>query len=188
MKHTAARMGSDWDFKVITDKDLMTAWLATVALKGEQILDADVASTAAAVSTKFLTIEDLVEPPDILVIRLGIKTARNVAMSEVLHEALSHRAHLSKITWVTDQPSYRLNSNHICHSDAVEDFFREWRRVLLTDPKSTKSIPSSVMPKPQRQSSSQTSTFQTKSIADEFDAKAKAAEKKKRDRKRGRKT
>ena len=183
MKHTAARMGSNWDFKVITDKDLMTAWLASVALKGQEILDPDAAST----SLKYLTIEDLVEPPEIVIIRLGIKAARNVAMAEVLNEALSHRAHLSKTTWVTDQPSYRLNSDHICYSDAIEDLFRSWDRILLTDPKSKKSVRSSVIsskPLPQTHVQERVSA-QTRNVAEEMERKAKEAEKRKRSKKWG---
>ncbi|NBR68063.1 MAG: hypothetical protein EBT79_12485, partial [Actinobacteria bacterium] len=106
LRHTAARVsrGADWGFRVVTDADLMVAWLATAALQGTEILDADARSEAAPVSLTKLTLVDISAPPELLIVRLGVKVARNSAMPEVLYEALTIRAHEGKPTWVWDQP------------------------------------------------------------------------------------
>ena len=87
LRHVAIRMPPTWFFKVVSDADLVTAWLSSTAIKGIEIFDAD----AFAVSTKYLSIPDLVMPPDLLVVRMGVKAARNSASPEVLAEALNTR-------------------------------------------------------------------------------------------------
>ena len=125
LRHLAVRKPVTWNFRVVSDAELVTAWLSSVALKGKDILDAD----AYMVSTKFLTIPDLVVPPDLLVIRMGVKVARNSASSEVLAEALSTRLHEMKPTWVWDEPDRPLNTGHLFWSEAVGRLLRSWDRM-----------------------------------------------------------
>ena len=115
LRHVAIRQPTTWAFKVTSDAELMTAWLASIALKGQEILDPD----AYMVSTKYITIPDLVLPPDLLVIRMGVKAARNSASAEVLAEALNTRFHEGKPTWIWDQPNHPLNAGHLFWSDEV---------------------------------------------------------------------
>ena len=122
LRYTAIRHPPQWYFKVVSDADLVTAWLASAALKGKDILDPD----AALVSLSHLTLVDLVAPPGLLIIRLGVKAARNVAAPEVLLEALNYRGHINKPTWVWDQPSYPLAEGHICYAPPVGDFLSDW--------------------------------------------------------------
>jgi hypothetical protein len=129
LRHIAIRQPPTWYFKVISDADLMTAWLASIALKGKDILDPD----AAKVSLTHITIVDLVMPPDLLVIRLGIKQARNVATPEVLLEALRHREHAGLPTWVWDTPREMLDVGHICWSSMVAEYMSTWRHVRTRD-------------------------------------------------------
>jgi hypothetical protein len=77
------------------------------------------------------TLVDLVDPPDLLVIRLGVKSARNSAMPEVLLEALAHRSHVGKPTWICDQPTKKLDPSHISFSPDVADFLRGWDHFAL---------------------------------------------------------
>lgn len=125
LRHMAIRRPPVWYFRVVSDADLMTSWLASIALKGKDILDPD----AATVSLTHLTLVDLVQPPALLIIRLGIKQARNITMSEVLHEALSHRQHLDLPTWLWDQPNAPLNDSHRCWSPAIEEFLYDWKHI-----------------------------------------------------------
>lgn len=121
LRHVAIRRPPIWSGRVISDADLITSWLASVALKGGTILDPD----SYGVSTQFLTLADLVIPPDLLIIRMGVKAARNVAASEVLCEALMLRIHDSKPTWVWAVPDLPLGPGHLFWSD-------ELGRVLAT--------------------------------------------------------
>lgn len=117
-----------WHFKVSSDADVMTSWLGSLAVKGMEVFDID-----AQVSTKHVTIVDLVEPPSLLVLQLGVKTARNAAMPEVLLEAVRHRVHVGKPTWVIDQPAMPLGFGHLAYSQALLDVLSEpsWTRVVL---------------------------------------------------------
>lgn len=129
LRHVGLRMGRYWGFKVATDSDLMTAWLAPIGLVGKEILDPD----AATVSTEKATLVDLTDPPELLVLRLGVKSARNSAMGEVLLEALYHRGHVGKPTWVVDQPSRRFDPSHIAYSEDSVRLIQQWERVVLDD-------------------------------------------------------
>lgn len=125
LRHVAVRQPATWMFRVVSDAELVTAWLASVALKGQDILDPD----AYTVSTKHLTITDLVSPPDLLVIRMGVKAARNEAAPEVLAEALNERVHSGKPTWVWDEPHHPLNAGHLFWSDEVSRILKGFKKV-----------------------------------------------------------
>ena len=131
LRHVALRMGAWWGFKVHTDADLMTAWLAPIAIAGKEILDPE----ATAVSTEKATLVDLVEPPELLILRLGVKSARNSAMGEVLLEALLHRAHIGKPVWVVDQPGRLFDPSHLAFSEDALHHIQQWERVALDEVK-----------------------------------------------------
>jgi len=153
LRHIVTRQPLEWKVKVITDKELMAAWLATAALAGVDILDKE----AFEVTTRKLSIEDLVEPYDLVILRLGVKMARNSAMPEVLMEALSLRDHLNKPTWVWDQPTRSLGEGHRCWSLEVQDELSRYERIntvrqnttLSSQPQRTLSI-SNGSPKPRK--------------------------------------
>ena len=125
VRHIAIRKPLSWRYKVITDKELMASWLATAALAGVDILDKE----AYEVTTAKLSIEDLVQPYDLVIFRLGVKAARNSAMPEVLLEALALRDHLELPTWVWDQPHRPLHEGHRCWSMQVQVELSAWARV-----------------------------------------------------------
>jgi len=127
LRHVGVRQPTSWLLKVITDADLTTAWLASIALQGKDILDAD----AYKVSTKHITIPDLVVPPDLLVIRMGVKVARNAAAAECLGEALNIRYHEGKPTWLWDEPHHPLNTGHLFWSDDVARILSRWEHRTL---------------------------------------------------------
>jgi len=129
LRHVGLRAGPYWFFKVATDSDLMTAWLSSAAMVGKEILDPDV----APVSADKATLVDLTDPPELLIIRLGVKSARNSAMSEVLLEALYHRAHVGKPTWVMDQPTRRFDPSHMAFSEDSLRHIQQWEHVVLDD-------------------------------------------------------
>lgn len=129
LRHIGLRSGPYWGFKVSTDSDLMTAWLSPIGLVGKEILDPD----AATVSTEKATLVDLVDPPELLVIRLGVKSARNSAMGEVLLEALYHRSHVRKPTWVVDQPARRFDPSHLAFSEDGLHHIQQFPRLVLDD-------------------------------------------------------
>lgn len=142
LRHVAARVPNAyrWGFNVVTDSDLVVAWLATAALGGAKIYDGDFHSEAAPVSLTKMTLVDIADPPELLIIRLGVKAARNSATSEVLMEALTHRAHAMKPTWLWDQPDNRFSEGHLAYSHVVADFISTWNRLRDADLLSTSPV------------------------------------------------
>jgi hypothetical protein len=151
LRFVGLRQGPDWSFKVVSDADLIVAWLASATIKGGEIFDPD----ANKISTKFLTLVDLIEPPEFLVIKLGVKTANNSAMPRVLLEAIQHRSHLGKITWIVDQPTARLNESHLCYSIEVDHALRDWEKIdLMSNVVSAKKTSKSKAYRPGKSTSS----------------------------------
>jgi hypothetical protein len=126
LRHVAVRNPPLWKFRVISDANLVSAWLATAAMSGAQIFDAD----ALSETSKHATLHDLVIPPDLAVFRMGIKAARNAASSEVMLEAIQLRIHASKPTWIWDTPHHRLMPGHMFYSDDLGAVLRSWEHVL----------------------------------------------------------
>lgn len=131
LRHVAVRMGPVWGFKVVSDHDLMAAWLGSTALKRAEIHDADMLNEFAGKSLRYHSLSDLVEPPELLVIQLGVKSSRNSAMPEVFEEALSLRESLDLPTWVFDQPTHPYNESHLCYSLTALDRLYDFERVKI---------------------------------------------------------
>lgn len=135
MKYAALRVGPKWKFNVVTDAELITAWLATAGLAGMKILDPDIMLEAAPISLRKLTLIDIVEPPDTLIVVLGVKAARNAAMPEVLMEAISLRRAAGKPLWLVDQPQKPFREGHRAWSQEVREALSGFQAVKL-DPTS----------------------------------------------------
>lgn len=133
LRHVAARKGPRWYFAVVTDADLMDAWLHNVQTK--DLLDPDMVERRQGPkpTDRYTALVDLIEPPDLLIIQVGVKHARNSAMPEVLLEALHHRGHLGKPTWIVDHPDQRLTEGHISWDPRVGNFLEPWENTHLED-------------------------------------------------------
>jgi hypothetical protein len=108
----------------------MDAWLSRV--EDEEVFDPDIQQIRrTAVSGRFRALVDLVEPPGLLVLRVGVKAARNAAMPEVFLEALQHRSMVDKPTWIVDTPGYPLESGHITFDSRVGVYLEEWPFLRL---------------------------------------------------------
>lgn len=136
LRHVAIRQGPYWFARVRSDTDMMTGWFASAKAKSIEIFDADVSESVA----KDMDIQDLSEPPDLLIMRLGVKRARNVATPEVLMEILAIREHLDKPTWVVDQPTYCIEDDvHRCNSPEVLGLLQEsYARMSISSLSGTK--------------------------------------------------
>ena len=130
MHKTGFNQGPHWNFRVHSDADLMDAWLSRI--DAEEIIDADVSRIRQTrVSHRYPALVDLVEPPGLLVIRLGVKAAKNREMPAVFLEAVQHRLHLAKPTWVVDSPAYRLDDAHIAWNERVDELLDDWPHIEL---------------------------------------------------------
>lgn len=141
LRYCMIRKPPTYNFKVVSDAELVTSWLSNIALKGGDILDPD----AYLVSTRYLSIPDLVVPPELLIIRMGVKIARNNASAEVLAEALNTRLHEGKPTWLWDDPTHPLNTGHLFWSNEVSRTLNHFKRVVSKGNKSSVSTPNNVV-------------------------------------------
>lgn len=129
-------------FKVTSDAELMRAWLGTVHLKGLNIIDPD----AHQVSSRYMNLEDLVEPPGLLIIHVGVKKARNEASPEVLFETLNIRSFRGKPTWIFNEDHTPFDGSMPSHSYEVEAYLNEWEHITRKSPKKTIRNPTGQMP------------------------------------------
>ena len=114
--------------KVVSDANLMSAWLSNISLAQSDIIDPDF--------TREITVrglEDMAEAPSLLIVRLGVKMARNSAMPEVLIETIELRQHLNKPTWIVVDPNRPLCEGHIAWSRGVEDVLLGWNNIRLVE-------------------------------------------------------
>lgn len=120
--------------KVVSDATLMSAWLSNLQLANSEIIDPDFQR-----DIRVQALEDLAESPFLLIIRIGIKMARNSAMPEVLVETIELRQHLGKPTWIIEEPNRPLVEGHICWSRAVDESLENWEKVNLIGTSTTKT-------------------------------------------------
>ena len=122
----------DWNFAVESDRELAKAWLYTKRMTGDAY-DPDVALT----EPKYLSLEDLSDHADLLVVCLGVKAARNSASPELLVDVCQGRDFLGKPTWVVDEPFNLLQTGHLSHSDNVDALFEDWTHLELYEGQGT---------------------------------------------------
>lgn len=133
MRHVALRKSPYWDFRIVTDAELLQAWLATAAAKGMEIFDPDARRDMETRSLRYMTLADLAGSATLLVIRLGVKTAPNKEMPNVLLETILSRQHDGLRTWLWEQPNNRLANGHRCWSEFVEEEVAAWDSVFGHD-------------------------------------------------------
>lgn len=133
MRFVALRQSPMWDFRVVSDADLMQAWLATAASKGMEILDSDVRQSMDRMSLRYMTLTDIAASAALLVIRLGVKAAANKEMPNVLLETIRTRDHEGLPTWIWESPSAPLQVGHLCWSQEIAEEIDEWTSITGMD-------------------------------------------------------
>jgi len=133
--------GPFWNARRVTDADLLTSWLST------KIIDSgtsDPELLTRHTSTVPRSIEDLVLPPDLLILEVGHKNLANVEAPRAIEEAVTRRASLGKPTWLWDQPGRPFNAAMLSYSSEVEDFMveNEWIRLKLAHIKGNREFKS----------------------------------------------
>ncbi|MEL7339237.1 MAG: hypothetical protein AAGM67_02035 [Bacteroidota bacterium] len=137
LRYTMFRQPLSWFVRVVGDTRLATAWFANMAIKGEQIIDAEV---AASISLEAISLTDLVVPPDLLIIQLGVKVAPMSRMGDLVEETLRERKMAGKPTWLLDHPSRPLDVDHICFSETLMDYLLDWDHVRIKNKQKKKMV------------------------------------------------
>lgn len=134
LRYVAFRMGTNWDARVVADATLVTAWLSSK----KEVFDADVLIERDGFererpSEHYFTLVDLAVPFDLLIIRLGVKAAKNRETPNVLAEAINERELQGKPTWIVDSPIKPLGPGHICYNESILELLDGFRRVIIAD-------------------------------------------------------
>lgn len=129
LQSLAYNRSSMWDCRVYTDAQLLDSWFGTAKAQGVKIFDLEVdKSTLEAIDLR-----DLIEPPDLVVLMLGVKQLPNKEAPNSLLEALSIRKHVGKPTWIVDQPDQRIDMDwHRYYSEQLEGWLNHWIHLELT--------------------------------------------------------
>lgn len=116
--------------RLTTDADLATAWLA----RAGEVRDDEVAERLASREEEdsYTRLIDLVAPPALLVVRLGVKAAKLSSLPGIVLEAVQIRQERSKATWIVDSDAQPLAPGHLAYSDALADALATWPGVRLS--------------------------------------------------------
>lgn len=129
LKALAFNMSTMWDCRVYSDKDLLSAWLKTARAQGHKIYDTEIDED---VGFSAMDIDELVEPPGLVILKLGVKHAPNKEGPNCLLEALTSRKHIGRPTWIIDQPDYAVDQmHHRFYSETLESWLAHWPHVRL---------------------------------------------------------
>lgn len=83
---------------------------------------------------KFHALSSLVHNPELLVIRMGVLSYKNVAMPGLILEALKIRQFEDKPTWVVNDPDNPFKAGHLAWSGELEYFLEQnFDTVVLKD-------------------------------------------------------
>jgi hypothetical protein len=125
LKLAVVTRGLGFSFAVSSDEELKAAYLADTSVLKHQ-----------AKAGQPRRMRDIVEEPDLLVVRAGVLGYKNVAMPGILLEALQLRQAVIKPFWVVDQPDLSLeHEGHLAHSPFLIDFLsRNATRLKLAEP------------------------------------------------------
>jgi hypothetical protein len=130
IKALAYTQSEMWDVLVISDADLVDTWLATAKAQGHKIFDTEIADRKSRFAA--MAIAELVEPPDLVIFKLGVKQAPNKETNSVLLESVNLRRHLGRPTWIIDQPDHRIDSDfHKGYSDLLHGLISHWPHIGL---------------------------------------------------------
>lgn len=116
--------------RVCSDIDLMTAWLYSAA----DIHDPEAAETRDSEDVAvYPRLSNLVDPPDLLVLLVGMKMAPNRAAPNVVMETLVSREFQNKPTWVAERAGAPLGPRHPSYSEELLTLLASWPTAKLTE-------------------------------------------------------
>lgn len=134
-----------WDCRVYPDAELITSWLGTAKAEGIRIYDLD----AEKSTLEAIDLRDLVEPPDLVILLLGVKQLPNKEAPNALLEAIQYRRHAGKPLWLVDQPDHRIDHvHHRFYSETLEMWLAHWAHFQLAGRSMRKMTGSSTSSEP----------------------------------------
>jgi hypothetical protein len=128
LKHALWYAGVDFFFRVMTDIDLMDAWLSKDKQHRKASEDEVLTGTSG---TAWSSLRDAVEDPTLLILFLGVATHSNRALPNIVQEAAKIRGHAGKTTWIVTPRSHPLQEGfNNAWSDEGEAFFSQVFKMM----------------------------------------------------------
>lgn len=90
LRYVLARQGFTYFFRLLTDSDVLDAWLSK-----HETTEEGRGSTPVG----YYNLRDAVDGPDLLIVNIGTQTSRNRALPSVLHQVARKRSFQGKPTW-----------------------------------------------------------------------------------------
>jgi hypothetical protein len=121
LRYVLFNMGAQFFFREVTDRDLVDAWLG----KDDRTDVAD-----QDIQTGYKNLTDASMPPDLLMIRMGVKKTPNKELPNVIFEAVKSRRDQGFPTWLMNSPTYPFRkgspgdprSGHMCYSKHLDQY------------------------------------------------------------------
>lgn len=109
-----------WWVEVTSDKDIVEAWLYTARFRGDEIYDADIASSIFHQENP-KSIKDLAMSADLMIIQLGKKISPNKETYSTFLEALEYRIDHDLTTWIHVPVRHNLEDLQVFSDQLRED-------------------------------------------------------------------
>lgn len=122
LRYVLQEKGFNFFFRDVTDQNLVDAWLG----KSERTDVPD-----QNVSEGFKSLADAVEPPDLLIIRIGNKRLPNKELPNVIFESVVMRRDNADPTWILNSPDQPFadggpnSEGHPCYSNQLNEYFED---------------------------------------------------------------
>lgn len=118
--------GPDFFFRLLTDLDVMDAWLSKPKESMTPNRDVINSSSTLGMGVAWSSLRDAVEDPSLLLLYIGVSTHPNRALSNALTEALRIRSWAGKPTWVINPPERIWREGfHICWSPELDALLQQ---------------------------------------------------------------
>lgn len=115
--------------RIASDADLAVAWLARV---GDKVRDDEVREAMSRdEEDRYDRLVDLVAPPALLVVQLGVKAAALKDLPGLVLETIKTREQRGRPTWIVDTDSKPLVSGHLAYSEDLVAMLATWPQVRI---------------------------------------------------------
>lgn len=129
--------------RVCSDIDLLTSWLYSAVDDISDPESLDALQRLGEADPIYRRLPDLIAPPNLLVLCLGLKMAPNKALPDVVLETLLAREHLDRPTWVVERLRDPLAGHYKCYSDSLAQTLQRWPVMVLSNKADPLDLPRS---------------------------------------------
>lgn len=167
LRRVGINKGRNWNFRVVTDADLVRAWLSNVSEGPRGMMSAD-GEWVPLDHYSHTPLIDLIAPPSLLIICLWEQIAKNSQMPNVLSQVILQRDHNGQPTWVVDTMLMPFREGHRCYSAESYTVLSTWGHYSIEDLEENDEEEIESIPTPSRRPPKVKETSKTAVLEDEI--------------------